>query len=144
MPRASKKYLTRNVESELKDHFAFLITSLQNSREIEHFFYDFLSKEEKVMLAKRLMLHLMLEREYKVSEISSVLGITRETIRVHRQVWIRGGTTYKKILQKIARREQTKEFWKKINQALNPIELVLHTKTNKKARIKLLNPNIDS
>ncbi len=141
MPRISRKPVNKNLDKELKDNFAYLISSLSTPLEIEQFFNDFLTSEENMMLSKRLMLHLMLENGYETSQIKAVLGISRETIRVHGHIWKSGGEKYKKTIQKIARREKTKEFWKKIEKLLKPIELVLESKTNMKSRAKFASGN---
>jgi|WetSurMetagenome_2_1015567.scaffolds.fasta_scaffold95209_2 uncharacterized protein YerC len=138
MPRASKKPVSEKVMIELQDNFAYLVSSLSNSVEIQQFFNDFLSDEEKLMLSKRLMLHLMLENGYEAEEICAVLGITKETVRIHKTIRILGGSAYKTIIKKIARREKTKQFWKKVENALKPLDLMLQAKTNMKARAKLL------
>ena len=61
MPRASKRSVDKNLRIELQDNFAYLISSLHKSSDIQQFFETFLTDEEKTMLTKRLMLHLMLE-----------------------------------------------------------------------------------
>jgi uncharacterized protein YerC len=140
MPRASRKQVDKDTQEELRDNFAFLISALHKSKDIEQFFEDFLTREEKTMLAKRLMLHLMLENEYTALEIQAVLGMSRDTIRIHKDLWNRGGETHKEMIRKIAKREKTKEFWKKVEKILKPLEHALQAKTNMKARSKLLNP----
>lgn len=137
MPRASKIQLSKNIYEELQDNFAFLVSSLYKSADIEQFFQDFLTSEEKIMLTKRLMLHLMLEQGYSQSQIRAVLNISRETIRVHQHVWDKGGSTYRTIIQKIVKREKTKQFWQKIEALLEPLNLALKSKSNIKARAKL-------
>lgn len=143
MPRASKRYLSKNINEDLKDNLSFLISSLNTPSDIEEFFNDFLSDEEKTMLSKRLMLHMMLERGYRQSDIKAVLGMSRETIRVHQHVWNKGGNAYKNMMRKIAKREKSKTFWKKVESILKPVELALQSKTNMKARAKLLNREYD-
>lgn len=137
MPRVSRKRIKKDLDFELRNHFSSLISSLNNSSEIEKFFEDFLTPEEKTMLAKRLMLHLMLENNYRMVEIESVLDISRETVRVHRNIWSRGGEIYKKIIGKIAQKERNVRFWKKVEKILRPIDLALRAKTDMKARAKL-------
>lgn len=136
MPRVSRVPINKNLSKELEDHFATLISSLLDSAEIEHFFQEFLTREEKIMLLKRLMLHLMLENGYKVSEIKSMLGMSKETIRVHKNLWIRGGNIYKNIISKLARKEKTKRFWQKVEKILTPVNLALRAKTDMRARAK--------
>lgn len=89
------------------------------------------------MLSKRLMLHLMLENGYKSFEIEKVLGISGETVRVHNNIWSKGGETYKKIIRRMAKREKTKIFRRGIEKILKPIDLALNVRTNMKARAKL-------
>lgn len=134
MPRASKKPVRKNLNQELNNYFASLISSLNKEEEIEQFFNDFLTSEEKTMLTKRLMLHLMLENGYKASQIESVLGMSRETIRVHGYIWSGGGVVYKRIINKIAGKEKTKRFWEKVDKVLKPLDLALRSKTDMKAR----------
>ena len=143
MPRVSRRQLSKNIYSELDDHFAFLISSLQNPKDIEDFFDDFLSTEEKTMLTKRLVLHMMIDAGYRISHIHAVLGMSQETIRVHRALFKNGGETYKKTIRKIADRERTKEFWKRVEGILKPVELLLKSKTNMKTRAKLLSRQYD-
>lgn len=140
MPRASRKPIRKEIQEELRDNFAYLISSLYISSEIELFFESFLTAEEKIMLTKRLMIHLMLKNSYEVGEICAVLGVSRETVRTHKGVWLIGNNKYKKIIEKIANRRKTKEFWKKVEKSLKPLEYFLTAKTNMKSRAKLFDP----
>lgn len=138
MPRASKRPVNKNVLAELQDNFAFLISSLSSSKDIEHFFETFLTEEEKIMLTKRLMLHLMLGNGYEITEISTVLGLSKETVYKHKSISQSGDDTYKVIISKIASRRKTKEFWQQVEKLLRPIVLALDSKTNMKSRAKFL------
>lgn len=138
MPRVSRRQVNATVHGELEENFAFLISSLYKSTEIKQFFQDFLTDEEKMMLTKRLMLHLMLEQGYGQSQIKTVLNMSRETIRVHKRIWEKGSTTYKLMIKKIAKREKIKQFWKTVEKILQPINLALQAKTNMQARAKLM------
>lgn len=137
MPRASRRTIRKEVDLELKDNFAFLISSLSSRNDIEQFFQDFLTREENTMLTKRLMLHLMLENGYKTSEIQAFLSVSKETVRVHKNVWEKGGTTYRKVIEKIAKQEKTKQFFKKLENLFKPIDLAIRSRNDMKARAKL-------
>lgn len=136
MPRASRARLPKDITEELSQHFAHLISTLQNAGEIEQFFQEFLTREEKMMLTKRLMLHMMLEYGYSSTHIESVLKVSRETVRVHRSVWSKGSAIYKKIIGKLAGRERAKVFWQKVEKILKPVDLFLRAKSDMKARAK--------
>lgn len=138
MPRASRKEVNRSLQIEMQDNFALLISSLSSSRDIQQFFQTFLTDEEKTMLTKRLMLHLMLENYYDPAEISTVLGFSRETVYKHKIIWITGGDVYKTVIKKIAGKTKTKDFWKKVEKFLRPLELALISKSNMRARAKFM------
>jgi uncharacterized protein YerC len=138
MPRASTRPVNENIKGELQDNFALLISSLTSPRDIQQFFETFLTSEEKTMLTKRLMLHLMLENRYTALEIAAVLGLSRDTVRIHKLVWISGGDVYKSIIAKLASKRKTSQFWKSVETILRPLEYALQAKSNMKARAKLL------
>ena len=143
MPRASRRTIRREVDLELKDNFASLISSLSSRNDIEQFFQDFLTREENTMLTKRLMLHLMLENGYRTSDVQVFLSISKETVRVHRNIWSRGGATYRKVIFKIAKEEKTKQIFKKLEELFRPIDLALRSRNDMKARAKLASGNLD-
>ena len=136
MPRASRKPINKELIIELKSSFISLISLLNNSADIESFLKDFLTKEEDIMLTKRLMMHVMLHNNHASSQIEASLGVSRETVRTHKQVFERGGQTYKNVVRKIAQKQNLKQLWKKISKALKPADLFLQSITNMKARAK--------
>lgn len=136
MPRVSRSRLHEKRLKEIQDHFSYLISSLTNSNDIEDFFAEFLTKEEKVMLAKRLVLYMMLKKEYSPLTIQTALHISYETVRSHANQMSSKNARFHAIISKLLAREKTKEFFEKINQLLKPVELVLRAKTDMKARAK--------
>lgn len=136
MPRASRIPVGKEVSNELKENFASLISSLSSSSEIEQFFHDFLTKEENTMLMKRLMIHLMFENGYRNSDIRALLGVSKETVRHHRDIWQRGGENYKKTISKIAKKEKTREFFRKLENIFKPLSLAMKAQGDMKARAK--------
>ena len=138
MPRVSQIPINNTLKENLDESFYDLISSLKDSSEIKTFFEDFLTKEEKVMLSKRLLLHLMFEKEYSNSEIQSVLGIRYETIRVHKNNWEKGEKTYKLVLKKIASKQKSKLLFKKVEILINKLGLAVKSRSNMKARAKFV------
>lgn len=143
MPRTSKRQLNQKVKIELQDNFAYLISSLNNSNDIQNFFKDFLTDEERMMLSKRLMVHLMLDRGYETQDICSAVGVSKEMVRIHKTNNHIGGPVYKKIISKLVQRKEIKEFWKKVEKSLKPLEYMLTAKTNMKSRAKLFDYTSD-
>lgn len=137
MPRVSRSRLHDQRLKEIEDHFSYLISSLNNSNDIKDFFGEFFTKEEKVMLAKRLVLYMMLKKDYSPSIIQSALHISYETVRSHTNQMEKKDQKFHAVIEKLVAREKTKEFFQKINTLLKPIDLALRAKTNMKARAKL-------
>src|SRR3990170_3092743 len=84
MPRISRIKLNNQELTEINDHFSHLVSSLRAPQIIENFLDEFLTKEEKIMLAKRLVLFTMIKRGYPTSIIQSALNMSHETIRLYR------------------------------------------------------------
>lgn len=137
MTRISKYKLRQKDLEVLTDHFSYLISSLTDSTEIENFFTEFFTKEEKIMLAKRLVLFMMLKKDYPPSVIQSALHISYETVRTYSMQLSSKNDLFQKTIDKLIKREKSKEFWSKIEKLLKPLNLALRAKTDMKARAKL-------
>ena len=136
MPRASRQPINKTLNRDLEESFSGLISSLQRPNDIKSFLNDFLTKEEKTMLFKRLMLHLMIEKGYESSKIQSTLGIRYETIRVHKNNWERGSEVYKSVLRKIASKQKARLIFKRIEAVFSRLDLAMRAKSDMKARAK--------
>jgi len=108
MPHVSRKKLKKEVATELADQFLTFLATAQNKKEARILANELLSQTERVMLAKRLAVVVLLVRGYSFTQIEEALGVTRQTvIRVWKDVKMRK-------YDKIARyaREHTRHFKK--------------------------------
>lgn len=137
MGRVSKKSIDKDLKKEIEEQLSFIIASLVNKEEINLFLDEFLTKEEKVMLGKRLILYMLLYRGFTSKQINNLLGLSYETIRWYKQIYAAKPEIFRKYIQKLIFREKSQEFWKKIEKILEPVSLALEAKTNMKARAKL-------
>lgn len=137
MPRASQNTLPKETLKEIQDHFFELISSLTNELQISEFLQDFLTKEEKLMLSKRLMLYMMLKRNLHHTTIQQTLQISYETVRTHAQQFADKNNVFQEILEKLSAKEKTKELWSKLEKALKPLDLMMQARNDMKARAKL-------
>lgn len=127
MPRVSAKQLDKDIFNEINSSFVSLISSLKNNNEIEGFLIDFLTKEEKLMLSKRLTLYLMIAKGYDSTFIKEVLKVSKETVRTG-QIFIHTkGEVFQKILLKMKKSEESKLFWEKVEKILNKISLPMRS-----------------
>lgn len=137
MPRVSRAKLHPNKIEEIKEYFSFLIASLNNPGEIEDFLDGFLTKEEKLMLSKRLVLLMMLQKGYSSSIIRSTLHLSYESIRVYANLLPARNKLFKATIDRLIKREKSQEFWKKVDKLLAPLDLVRRAGTDMKARAKI-------
>ncbi|RJP47583.1 MAG: hypothetical protein C4584_00325 [Armatimonadetes bacterium] len=143
MPRASKVRLEEKELKNLTEHFCYLVSSLTNSTEAENFLHEFLTKEEKIMLTKRLVLFMMLKRNYPDPIIKGALKISYETIRTYKNQFPSKNEEFQKTINKLVNRERAKELFEKLNKLLKPLDLALQSKSNMKARSKFASGNWD-
>ena len=137
MPRASKRRVNKKLIKELSEQLADLIASLKSHEYISNFLDTFLTDEEKIMISKRLMLYILLEKGLSTTQITNTLNISPQTVSTHRKNWAKSRNPYRIIMRKMGERNKTSGVWKKINDALYPLDLIIDARSNMKARAKL-------
>ena len=101
MPHVSKQKLDKETLNQISERLITIIIKLQNKDEASAFLEDLLTKTERIMLAKRLAITIMLERGYPFQVISQSLKVSEATISVMRDRIDRGGRGFKNILEKL-------------------------------------------
>src|SRR3989344_6193036 len=89
MPHVSRIKLPNKEKGEIITLFNSVMTEIKDSTQMDSFLNTILTPTEKLMLAKRLAVVVLIERGFNDSEISSALNITRMTIskiRYHYQL----------------------------------------------------------
>lgn len=137
MTRVSRLKLTKNRLEEIREYFSFLIASLNNSSEIENFLDGFLTNEEKIMLSKRLVLMMMIKRGYPPSAIQSILNMSYESVRTYTILLSTRNNMFQKTIERLIKRQKTREFLQKIDKLLKPLDLVLRSGTDMRGRAKI-------
>ena len=137
MGRVSKKVIDKIFLDQIEDQLSFLIESLNNRNGINEFMNEFLTREEKIMLGKRLILYMMLYKGMTSKQIHNSLGMSLETIHWYKQTYDSKSELFRKNIEKLIKRERTKKMWLQVERILEPVSLALDSKTNMKARAKL-------
>ena len=137
MGRVSKRVIGDRLREEIDEQLSFTISSLVNKDEVGAFLNEFLTKEEKVMFGKRLVLYMFLQKGFSNTQVTSLLSMSHETVRWHREVSGNKSEAFIKIIERLMKRQSAKELWKKIEKILEPFKLALEAKNNMKARVKL-------
>ena len=138
MPRVSKFKLEQKEIEKINKNLSYLISSLTKSEAVESFLNEFLTKEEKTMLSKRLVLFILLKRNYPPSAIKSALNLSYETVRTYQNQLNLKSKVFHETIEKLIKNNQTKELFEKIEKLLKPLSLALESKSNMKSRAKFL------
>lgn len=119
MSQVSKYPLAKSTQNRLYQLFWQTIADLKESLKVEEFFNDLLTPTEKVMLAKRLAITVMLLKGYDYFSIRKALKVSPSTIGTI-SLWLKySGSGYRKTLEKLIKKEKIDNIFKTIDQTLN-------------------------
>lgn len=118
MAQVSRYPIHKDVEKRIFEIFKSVISNLRSSEDIEDFLEDFLSPVEKIMLAKRLSIAVLLAKGYTYPSIVKILRVTPATIASVSTSLKYSGKGYKKMVEKILQNEKIDTFWEKIEDFL--------------------------
>jgi uncharacterized protein YerC len=121
MAQVSKYPMHKDVEKRMLEVFNSTIANLRENSDINDFLQEFLSPVEKLMLAKRLSIAVLLAKGYSYPSIQSILRVTPSTIAQVSLSLKYSGKGYKKIVEKILQDEKVSAFWEKVEDMLSNI-----------------------
>lgn len=121
MTQISRYPVHKDIEKRMFEVLRETISHLKKSEDIEDFLHDFLSPVEKIMLAKRLSIAVLLHKGYRYDSIAGILRVTPPTIATVSLLLKYSGKGYKKAVEKIALNEKMNEFWEKVEDMLSKI-----------------------
>ena len=119
MAQVSKYPLKKEVEEKIFEILLKTIADLKKPEEVNEFLEDFLSPVEKIMLAKRLAIAILLAKGYDYRGIREVLKVTPGTVAGVNLKLKYGGRGYKRVVEKFLREEKIEKLFEKIDEALS-------------------------
>lgn len=117
MPQISKYPISREVYDRVFDIFLKTIVDLQTKNQVIHFFKEFLSPTEQIMLAKRLAIAILLAKDFDYREISKILRVSTSTVRDIALTY-KNGDGYKQVVKKLLSDEKIEEFWASVGEKI--------------------------
>jgi len=111
MTMVSKYPLNQQVKERIFEIFLNTLAGLKTQNEVNNFLEQFLSPTEKVMLAKRLSIAVLLVKKYDIRSISKILKVSTKTV-AGINIWIKHnkGGLYNTI-QNMLEKEVNQKFW---------------------------------
>lgn len=99
MPRVSTRRLDKNIEQEIVANLDWLVSQLKSEEQAQSFLQFVLTREERLMLAKRLAVLYLLSKRISYSKIASALKITLATIVKLNKIQRASGTKFAKFFK---------------------------------------------
>ncbi len=109
MPRVSRKILHPAVKAKIQELLLDCITRCRDQKTTADFIDDLLTDTEKVMIAKRIAVVLMILKGYPSLDIEETLKVSGQTIWTMR-VWMTAkGKGYREMLEEVIERDERLE-----------------------------------
>lgn len=121
MPQVSKKVLSKDVEERMFKLFFDAFARISKPTDVAEFLQDLLGPVEKIMLAKRLAIALLLRRGYDYGSIKQTLRVSNETISRVNIALVHSGKGYKMVVDRILADKELNEFWERIEDILTAV-----------------------
>lgn len=106
-----------DVEKRVYELFWESSVSLRSKKEAEEFFLDLLTYTEKIMLAKRLAIAVLLMKDFGYRRIKEILKVSDPTITKVQNQLRSGSGGYERLAKRLAK----EEFWREFADILNQI-----------------------
>ncbi|MBI2640062.1 MAG: hypothetical protein HYW90_04220 [Candidatus Sungbacteria bacterium] len=97
MPKVSKNPLTAEMKRDVIGALTRTLTEINDREFLERFIDDLLTPTEKLMLGKRLMAAVLIQRGYGYGAICRVLKMSKATVWVIQRDLVKSGVGYKKV-----------------------------------------------
>lgn len=110
MSQISKYPISEVVYERILDIFFKALIDIQTKGEARQFLGDFLTPTERIMLAKRLAIAFLLEKEYDYEIIRKTLRVSTPTIAAVNRIRKYGGRGFQRIIRKLLVEEKIKDF----------------------------------
>jgi uncharacterized protein YerC len=95
MPRVSKNILSEKMQKQITDALFVSLAKMRDTAAVASFMRNLLTPTERVMLAKRLMVALLIKRGLGYQKICKALKISHATVNVVRREFAQMGDGYR-------------------------------------------------
>lgn len=121
MSQVSKRFLSKELQEKINLVLWNGLSKLDNKEFVAEFLNDILTSTERVMVAKRLAIALLLTRGWDQLAISSYLKVSTSTVRGVKKVFGHAGGGYRKVISKIEKDQEWQRIKLDLGQAFEEI-----------------------
>lgn len=117
MTQVSRRVLHKQVEEQIFETLWEAISQVRDKKDVQIFLNDLLTPTEKVMLAKRLAIAVLLLKQRNYQTIKDFLKVSGETISKISLI-LKMNKGFKLAINKVVRTEAGRQFWQEIENLL--------------------------
>jgi uncharacterized protein YerC len=111
--RVSKKVLNKQIEEQMFETLWEAISEVKNKADVKMFLGDLLSPVERIMVAKRLAIAVLLLKGHGYETIIDLIKVSNETISKIALI-LRLNKGYRIAVDKLLKSEAGRQFWQEI------------------------------
>ena len=130
MPRISRFRLSADHIDQLSQKLVSAISSLRDTEALLMFFDDLLTRTEKIMLGKRLLIAILLEKGYSYGKICSIVKVSQATISGISERLGRSGRGLRLAIANLDKKEKTEKWMEPVLNFLSGMAKPLTSKTS--------------
>ena len=123
MPKVSQNPLSREMQQEMMRAFIQTLAKISDSALLRRFLDDLLSPTEKLMLAKRLMAAVLLQRGYSSGAVCTALKMSKTTVWLIQRELVKSGDGYRTVFERFFRESRGQRILDTIERFLDAITL---------------------
>ena len=117
MTQISRRILNKQVEEQIFETLWEAVSQVRDKKDVQIFLGDLLTPTERVMIAKRLAIAVLLLKQKDYETIKDFLKVSNETISKVSLI-LKMNNGYKIAINKIIRTEAGRQFWRDIENLL--------------------------
>ena len=118
MPQISKYPVREEIYERIFELLLKLLTDSYNKSEAKELIEDLLTPTERIVLAKRLGIVVLLAKNYDYRDIQDILHVSKESIAKVNIILKYGSKGYKNFVRKVFTEEKIEKFWEKMQDLL--------------------------
>lgn len=136
MPKLSVNKLSQGAQRDIFGALVHALAKIDNPSLLEDFLADLLTPTERLMLAKRLMAAVLLQRGYGYSAICRTLKLSKATVYTIKRDLERGRNGYQRVFGLFFDRAAGRKIMHAIERALSAITLPIKGSSSRMRRWK--------
>jgi len=110
MAQVSRHPLSPTIYKRIFEIFFESVLQIKNREQAEEFFADFLTPTEKIVLAKRISVAVLLAKDYDYREIRRIIHVSPPTIAAVSASMKYTGRGYQQVVEKLLKEEKIKDI----------------------------------